>query len=137
MADMRLLKQLYDVVKMNLANQEFRVEDLAYELGFCPRQLQRKIRNLLGKTPLDYIRALRLQEARHLLEDGVYTTVKEVAAAVGFSRNYFYRLYHQHYGHVASKDLTRDIQAAVPGSPDDPNHTIHPQTVHHSWITMP
>lgn len=112
-ADMRLLKRLYDVVKANLANQEFRVEDLASELGFCPRQLQRKVRDLLGKTPLEYIRAMRLQQARDLLKGGVYTTVKEVAAAVGFSRNYFHRLYHRHYGHVASKDLKTSRLPAV------------------------
>jgi AraC-like DNA-binding protein len=46
--------------------------------------LQRRFRNALGLTPIDYIRTRRLDEAANLLKKGTHS-VTEVAAIVGYS----------------------------------------------------
>jgi len=49
-------------------------------------------------TPAAFIRDLRLQKARELMEANAFRTVAEVAYAVGFaSPGYFSRLYKQRF----------------------------------------
>ncbi|MEM6265750.1 MAG: ATP-binding protein, partial [Bacteroidota bacterium] len=73
------------ILKRELTNPNFNATQWAGEAGISERQLQRKLKSLIGASPKQYILELRLNEARKLLEDKVYPTVAEVAYAVGFS----------------------------------------------------
>ncbi len=57
------------------------------------------MKELTGHTPAAYMRQVRLERARQMIEGGVVTTVGEAAQAVGFSnQGYFARLYRNAYG---------------------------------------
>ena len=63
------------------------------------RQLERKLKDLTGHSPAEFIRRMRLTQAQTFLQDGTYTTVAEVAYAVGFRNvKYFSRLFLQQFG---------------------------------------
>ncbi|MBC7777890.1 MAG: response regulator [Phycisphaerae bacterium] len=63
------------------------------------RQFFREIKRLTGLTPNQYIQEVRLQKARHLLQQRAYSTLSEVAYAVGFDTpTYFTRVFEQHFG---------------------------------------
>jgi len=51
--------------------------------GLSPSRLQALFREVTGHPPLDYLRRLRVEEARRLLADS-RLSVKEVAARTGF-----------------------------------------------------
>jgi AraC family transcriptional regulator, arabinose operon regulatory protein len=54
--------------------------------------LRRKLTEL-GLPPLDFIRQIRLQQAKLLIEKNVYNTISEVSAIIGFNNPvYFSRL---------------------------------------------
>ena len=101
-SDRIFLEQLRAGVRANLARPDFGVAALARSLGLSRRPLQRRVVRLTGLTPVEYLRTERLETARRLLQSERYATVAEVAEAVGYSRNYFYRLYRERYGHAAS-----------------------------------
>lgn len=72
--------------------------DLAGRLGLSRRQLERLFERDLGKSPARYYLDLRLQHARHLLEQTDLRII-EVAMACGFaSAAHFSKCFRQAYG---------------------------------------
>jgi AraC-like DNA-binding protein len=81
------------------ADSELSIRDMAENMGLSERQFYRKVKQLTGQTPLQYIRDLRLKRARELLEAGQIDTVNELAAEVGYIRtDYFSRLFKKAFG---------------------------------------
>lgn len=87
-------------------NPEFKLPDLADQIHLSERHLRRKIQELTGLTANDYLREIRLQQARQMLEQHSSHTVAEVSYAVGFtSPSYFAKLYAKRFGRKPSAYL--------------------------------
>ncbi|MBC7448043.1 MAG: AraC family transcriptional regulator [Hymenobacteraceae bacterium] len=64
------------------------------------------LRELTGLTPAAYLREVRLERARQLLEARTTQTVAEIACAVGFEdAQYFGKVFFKRYGKRASEYL--------------------------------
>lgn len=82
--DDRLLQQAINLVNENISNPDFSVTELSTALCMHRANLYKKLLYITGKTPVEFIRAIRLKRAATLLEtDGVY--VSEIAYMVGFN----------------------------------------------------
>lgn len=82
------------------------VAELTVELGVSRRTLQNACQEILGMSPVQYLRALRLSEARRMIENS--SSVTEVATQYGFWHlGYFARDYHAMFGELPSKTLER------------------------------
>jgi signal transduction histidine kinase/DNA-binding response OmpR family regulator len=68
----------------HLFNPEFGPAELAALLCLSERTLYRRLGELAGLTPAAWLRELRLNHARRLLEAGGFGSVAEVAEAAGF-----------------------------------------------------
>jgi signal transduction histidine kinase/DNA-binding response OmpR family regulator len=100
--DREFLKELQDVIKKNLSDPEFNVEELCKKLYMGNTTLYRKIQALCGQTPTEFIRSCRLKRAAQLLESG-FGSVTEVAFEVGFSsRTYFTKCFKQRFNQLPS-----------------------------------
>lgn len=98
-ADQKLLQQARDLVMENLSRPQFKVPDLAGNLGMGERQLRRVMQRLTGLSPVNFILELRLQKARQLLEANKHFTVAEVMYEIGIeSPSYFSRKFKQRFG---------------------------------------
>lgn len=87
--DRILLEKATKVVEKNIAVPDFGVSDLASDVNMSKSSLARKLKAITGKTPLDFIRQIKMQYACRLLESQNHT-VAEVAEMVGFEdRRYF------------------------------------------------
>ncbi len=96
------LKKVREAVESNLADSDFTVPYLCREVGLSQPQLYRKIKALTDKSIAVYIRAIRLQKGKTLLET-TDLTVSEVAYEVGFSDpSYFSKAYSQTFGYPPS-----------------------------------
>ncbi len=62
----------------------FALDEAARAVGASKRTLARRMQNVLGKTPLEYVQSLRIERAVHLLRTGS-ASVDEVAAQVGYA----------------------------------------------------
>lgn len=79
-------------------NRSASIGDLASRAGLGERQFLRRFKSATGKTPVQYLQTLRLEEARRLLESG-NAPVSEVTAAVGYEDvTTFRRLFTRHLG---------------------------------------
>lgn len=93
-----LLQRATDLVLAHLSDAEFDVEDLERGLDMSKMQLYRKLKNLTSMAGNEFIRSIRLREAKHLLEQGELN-VSEVAYRVGFNDPaYFTRMFKKQYG---------------------------------------
>lgn len=100
--DDALIKRATEVVEKNMENSEFSVQELASEIGFSSRQLQRRLKEIADQSPVEFIRKLRLQRAAQLLE-ARYGNVSEVAYQVGFtSLSYFAKCFKEEFGESPS-----------------------------------
>lgn len=98
--DEKFMQQALVVIERNLSNPEFSVEDLSRELFISRVAMYKRIFTLTGKSPLDFIRSMRLKRAAQLLEKSDLT-VAEVAYEVGFNNpKYFSRLFKAEYNLV-------------------------------------
>ena len=69
---------------------------LSEEMAMSERQLQRKIKVLLGITPNNFIKEFRLKKAKALLQKG--SQIGRIALDVGFSsQTYFVRCFKEVY----------------------------------------
>lgn len=92
------IKEARKIVIKNLDNTQFAVPDLARGLARGKSQLNRKMQNLIGMSPVEFIRNIRLGVACNLLRDQ-QLTIAEVAYKCGFSDpRYFSRIFKQAYG---------------------------------------
>lgn len=76
----RFLVQIEEVY----ADSEFNVEKLSDTLGLSRGHLHRKIKELTGTTPVDFLRNYRLRKAAVLLKQRQYN-INEIAYQTGFS----------------------------------------------------
>lgn len=86
------------LIRDNLDNADFSVENLAEELRISRVQLYRKVKAMMGISISDYVGNIRLENARAMLESTTLT-VSEIAYANGFSSpNYFSTAFKNQYG---------------------------------------
>jgi AraC-like DNA-binding protein len=82
--DEEFMKRALESVEKNMNNPEFSVEDLSKELFMSRVALYKKLLSLTGKSPIEFIRVMRLKRAAQLLQK-TKMTISEVAYEVGFN----------------------------------------------------
>jgi DNA-binding response OmpR family regulator len=82
--DQDFMKRALEVTEKHMDNPEFSVEDLSRELFMSRVALYKKLLSLTGKTPIEFIRVMRLKRAAQLLRKS-QKSIAEVAYDVGFN----------------------------------------------------
>lgn len=67
--DKLLLEKAVKAVEDNLTEPDFDVTALADAMNMSRSTLTRKLKAITGRTPLDFIRNIKMKHARHMLED--------------------------------------------------------------------
>jgi DNA-binding response OmpR family regulator len=100
--DDKLLKKALAITETNLANPDFSVEELSREIGMSRVYLYKKLVAITGKTPIEFIRIVRLRRAAQLLEQS-QLNISEIAYEVGFnSPRTFAKYFKQEYNVLPS-----------------------------------
>ncbi len=98
-ADLEWLEKLENVYLEHLNDSRLSVDFAAQKMLLSGRQFHRQLKKLTGLTPNQYLREIRLNQARQFIEAGQYQTIKETAQAVGFSDvPYFTKLFRERFG---------------------------------------
>jgi signal transduction histidine kinase/DNA-binding response OmpR family regulator/ligand-binding sensor domain-containing protein len=98
-ADQEWLKELEETVIRETGNNLLSITWLAEKMGMSQRHFYRKVKVITGMPPNQYVREIRLEEARRLLEAGEVESVSEVSTRVNFrDEQYFSKLFRKRYG---------------------------------------
>ncbi|MDP4276357.1 MAG: two-component regulator propeller domain-containing protein [Bacteroidota bacterium] len=96
--DKEFLDKLNAEIERNILDNTFSIETLAVSMAMSRSKLQRKIKDLSGLVPNDYIRLIRLKKSAALLASGEYK-INEVCYMVGFnSPSYFAKCFLKQFG---------------------------------------
>lgn len=94
--DDKFLHKLETLIAKHYTESELDISLLAKELAVSDRQLQRKIKVILGTTPNNFIKEFRLKKAQELLKSG--SQIGRIALDVGFSsQTYFGRCFKENF----------------------------------------
>ncbi|MBN2212883.1 MAG: response regulator [Bacteroidales bacterium] len=95
--DEKLIQKALQIVENNLSDPDFSVDKLSREIGMSRVHLYKKLTSLTGKSPIEFIRIIRLRRAAQLLEKS-QLSVSEIAYQVGFNNpKYFTKYFKSEY----------------------------------------
>lgn len=99
------LENVLQCIDKYLADETFGVETICKEVGISERQLQRKLKAITNKSPIQLISSVRLHRAKELLLNGK-DNIAEVSFQTGFSSpSYFSRCFKKEFGQSPSSLL--------------------------------
>ncbi len=87
--DEAFMQRAMQFIEEHLGDSDISIGDMADATATSRSGLNRKMKSLLGVTPLDFIREARIRKACAMLKEGVL--VKDVAYACGFSDVVYFR----------------------------------------------
>lgn len=99
--DEKLIKQAIQSVEENIDNQEFSVEDLSEAVGMSRGHLYKKLMSITGKSPLEFIRTIRIKRGKQFIENS-QMNISEIAYSTGLSPKQFSKYFKEQYGELPS-----------------------------------
>ena len=97
------LEEVYQILDDNLSNEDFKSQQLARKIFFSYSQLNRKLKNITGKSVGDFIEDYRFSKAKQLLKNPELT-ITDIALEVGFpSLEYFSKRFKEKFGKPPSE----------------------------------
>ncbi|MCL5245306.1 ATP-binding protein [Cellulophaga sp. 20_2_10] len=95
--DKEFIQKVLVYINENIGDPDLNVESLAYELNLSRSQFYRKIKALTNQTAIEFLRNIRLQKAKQIIEMG-NTNISEVSYKVGFSSpSYFTKCFKNYF----------------------------------------
>ena len=100
--DERFCRKLERIVNTRLRNPNLNIDIIAAQFGIGRTNFYRKVRELTGMSPNDYLRKCRMERAAELLRTSEQP-ISEVCAQVGIpDAQYFSRVFKAYYGTAPS-----------------------------------
>ena len=100
--DERLIENAIRIVEENMDNSNFSVEDLSAQIGMSRGHLYKKMVSITGKTPIEFIRVLRIKRGKQLLEQS-HDSISQIAYMIGLSPKQFAKYFKEEYGVLPSE----------------------------------
>ena len=105
--DQEFILNVLNYINKNISDNNLNVENLADELLLSRSKLYRKIKALTGLTANEFIRNVRLEKSKEILENSEFS-ISEICYKVGFSSpSYFTKCFKVQYG-VLPKEVRED-----------------------------
>lgn len=96
--DRKLLDSMEMWIEGHIGDPLLSVDTFAEAMGYIRTNFYKKVKDLTGQSPANYIKTIRLNKAAELLKNETIT-VSEVCYKVGFSKpNYFAKVFKEHFG---------------------------------------
>ncbi|MCR4583115.1 MAG: helix-turn-helix domain-containing protein [Prevotella sp.] len=105
--DEKLLERVMTSVNRHLSDSDLSIDMVADEVGISRVHLHRKMKELTGQTPHDFIRNIRLKRAANLLATQSMN-VTEVMYACGFSNAASFSIIFKKFYGVSPREYTKE-----------------------------
>ena len=107
-ADEQFMQQLMAYIEANIENPDLSVDDLAHEMALSRSVFFRKIKALVGYSPINFLQVIRIKRAIQLMQTRNFS-VAEVAYKVGYTDpKYFSRSFKKITGKSPSTYLREE-----------------------------
>ena len=101
--DSEMMKQLLNYLEEHIGDPSLKIEDLADAVNLGRSVFYGKIKSIVGMTPVDFVRHIRMQRAEELISKSNYP-FSQIAYMVGFSDpKYFSKCFKRETGLTPSE----------------------------------
>ena len=91
--DEEFIHKIIQAVEERLQDSDFKIEDLADSMNIGRSVFYKKVKSILGVSPIELVKDMRIKRAIQLLETGNYN-ISQIAYMSGFSSSqYFSRVF--------------------------------------------
>ena len=105
--DEKFMEEVTSIIEKNMEDESFNVASLADKVGYNPKMLYRKIKQITGMTPIAYIKKIRMKKTAFLLRNSQYT-ITEIMYMVGYSNmSYFIKCFQAEFDLTPKQYLER------------------------------
>lgn len=96
--DEQFMQQVMEIMEKNMDNSEWTMEEFAQELNMGRTVFYQKLKSIIGLSPVDFVREMRLKRAMQLIESSEYN-ISTIAYMTGFNDpKYFSKCFKKKYG---------------------------------------
>ncbi len=96
--DDQFMQQVMNVMEKQMDNSAFTIDEFARELGMGRTVFYQKLKAIIGLSPVDFIREMRIKRAKQLIDSGKYN-ISTVAYMTGFNDpKYFSKCFKKQFG---------------------------------------
>ena len=96
--DEKFLQEITAMIEDRISDYDLNVNSLCQQYGISSKQAYRKLKQLTGQTPVEYIKSIRMKKAAMLLGQHKFN-IAEVMYMVGFSNSsYFSKCFQNEFG---------------------------------------
>ena len=108
--DKDFLTRTMNIIAEQIETNSVNVDALASQMALSTTQFRYHLKAITGETPQGYITNIRMQKARHLLDNNsAETTILDIALSCGYEdQGAFTRAFKRFYGITPSEYLTRN-----------------------------
>lgn len=101
--DEKMMNQLMCYIEQHIADEDLKMDQMADAIGISRSVLYGKIKKLMGVSPSDFLRQVRMQRAEQLIAKS-RMSISEIAYAVGFADpKYFAKCFKRQTGKTPSE----------------------------------
>ncbi len=94
----KLVSSVIQFIEKNINNTAYSVDNLSVDVGVSRSQLYRKLQLIIGQTPHEFIRVIKLKRSAQLVKESQYN-ICEIADMVGFNTiKYFNKYFKAEFG---------------------------------------
>ena len=104
--DEELIANVIAKIEENIGDVNYSVAQLSSAVGMTRGHLYKKLMAITGKSPIEFIRIIKMKRGKSLLDQGK-TNISEVADMVGFSAKQFSHYFKATYGDTPSDYLKK------------------------------
>ena len=98
-----MMNQLMCYIEQHIADEDLKMDQMADAIGISRSVLYGKIKKLMGVSPSDFLRQVRMQRAEQLIAKS-RMSISEIAYAVGFADpKYFAKCFKRQTGKTPSE----------------------------------
>ena len=110
--DKDFLTRTMNIIAEQIETNSVNVDALASQMALSTSQFRYRLKAITGETPQGYITNIRMQKARHLLDNNSpQTTILDIALSCGYEdQGAFTRAFKRFYGITPSEYLTRNLK---------------------------
>ncbi len=108
--DKDFVRNMLKIIHQRIGDTKLNVETLSDALFLSRSQLYRKTKALTGMSVNEFIRKIRLEEAKKLIENG-NINISEVCYGVGFSSpSYFSKCFKEQFGMLPTQAISQNVR---------------------------
>lgn len=103
------LREFTEMVLQKIDDPQLNINMICNEMGVSRAQFYRKIKLITDKSPTEFIRVIRLNEAARLLSEG-NVSVSEVCYKVGFNFPSYFSICFKEQFHISPTDFAKKVR---------------------------